>query len=511
MTSFFHILFAILSCLQIVHYVSASFYRPSFDSGWFYMEAESSSSFKSVSHNLGEIPLLVDVSVKPIGGPNENFIFKGIGDSSRDDDQDTAYGGVVYIYGNTTVDLYLPKRHNGNANEGKGINTGASPHWTGVNIQQDREVMVRVRCWIAAVLPEPCFKKTGIHLRAGSTHESETFNEVTTNIKMLPQLVKVRAKLEDNFVGWYTDAQGSSQASLDVLQDYWITGGMISAFDENRIRVWTSSNSPFGKLFGVDDGWGVTGTHYGQARSGLVEMYAWCSIGKIRYKKAFRIGAGVNSEALEQPLAVPLVEWAQDGFLSVTVKVIDGDNKGFYFDGIGAATHLVTNLGQRCSYGGLVYGYSDTLLRVWRPDTDQGAIVCIPEKFGTGKHVQAAKNVDVHIAVWNIDTLKSATQPADVAGCGQFWLHAEGIAYLSSGAPGTEVYENVTSIQECIQICLLHGNCVSFSYSYDYGCILMDSSVGMVTESMTSQIWTRVNLELTSYSTTSSVTTTNGR
>jgi hypothetical protein len=43
--------------------------------------AQSSGSEIKVSHGLGTAPVLVDVLVKAIDGPNEGFIFKAIGNN----------------------------------------------------------------------------------------------------------------------------------------------------------------------------------------------------------------------------------------------------------------------------------------------------------------------------------------------------------------------------------------------------------------------------------------------
>lgn len=56
---------------------------PDFDSGWLTIEAadrvNESLARKNISHGLGETPLLVDVQVKAIDGPNKDYIFQATG------------------------------------------------------------------------------------------------------------------------------------------------------------------------------------------------------------------------------------------------------------------------------------------------------------------------------------------------------------------------------------------------------------------------------------------------
>mgnify|MGYP007133268265 CR=1 FL=1 len=64
--------------------------RPQYDSGWFDIESDSDSTDDNATlhllHGLGEEPLLVDVQVKAIDGPNIGYIFPAVGkcwDQSR--------------------------------------------------------------------------------------------------------------------------------------------------------------------------------------------------------------------------------------------------------------------------------------------------------------------------------------------------------------------------------------------------------------------------------------------
>jgi len=55
-----------------------------------------------------------------------------------------------------------------------------------------------------------------------------------------------------------------------------------------------------------------------------------------------------------------------------------------------------------CTYGGLVYGYSAEVVRMWRPtDVAGGGLVCVPETAGNGMHAQRSLAGNVVVHVWS--------------------------------------------------------------------------------------------------------------
>jgi hypothetical protein len=48
--------------------------------------------------------------------------------------------------------------------------------------------------------------------------------------------------------------------------------------------------------------------------------------------------------------------------------------------------------GTPCGYGGLVYAYNGTTLRIWRPDDVKGAAICIPDTMALGTNSQASQS-----------------------------------------------------------------------------------------------------------------------
>jgi len=58
--------------------------RPQYDSGWLNIQSDTSISqtTKFLAHGLGEVPLLVDVQVEAIDGPNLGYIFQATGNNT---------------------------------------------------------------------------------------------------------------------------------------------------------------------------------------------------------------------------------------------------------------------------------------------------------------------------------------------------------------------------------------------------------------------------------------------
>ena len=93
------------------------------------------------------------------------------------------------------------------------------------------------------------------------------------------------------------------------------------------------------------------------------------------------------------------------------VQPQDGENAGYYFDGLGGAFVNEANLGTPCAYGGIVYGYSETAVRLWRPDDARGAALCIGTEMGHGINSQASNSVDIVVTVWMLDYASTTTMP----------------------------------------------------------------------------------------------------
>lgn len=75
-------------------------------SSWIPIQAQGTSPV-IITHPLGHIPAKVDVQVKVHENGSE-YIFPASGSAQRDDDSDNVYGGVVYIYNEFHVKIYVP-------------------------------------------------------------------------------------------------------------------------------------------------------------------------------------------------------------------------------------------------------------------------------------------------------------------------------------------------------------------------------------------------------------------
>ena len=70
---------------------------------------EAGNSFRELDHGLAAMPGLVKVEVKAIDGPNNGYVFEGMGTAQADDDFNEAYGGLLYGYSIDKIRLWAPK------------------------------------------------------------------------------------------------------------------------------------------------------------------------------------------------------------------------------------------------------------------------------------------------------------------------------------------------------------------------------------------------------------------
>lgn len=82
---------------------------PSYVSEWTPMTANSSTAKVTLRHDLHEDPAYVKVEARTETG----FIFPAFGSAQQDDDAGAMYGGVVFVYNSTHVDLFVPVWNNG--------------------------------------------------------------------------------------------------------------------------------------------------------------------------------------------------------------------------------------------------------------------------------------------------------------------------------------------------------------------------------------------------------------
>jgi len=88
--------------------------------------------------------------------------------------------------------------------------------------------------------------------------------------------------------------------------------------------------------------------------------------------------------------------------VKVLVKAIDGENKGFIFEGMGSAQHDDDQ--KNALYGGVIFAYNDWNVRLWAPDKNNnyslGRIIIVSDGWGGEMHSQASHEALVKVKAW---------------------------------------------------------------------------------------------------------------
>lgn len=374
------------TCLQPPNYVS----------GYVKLKAQSIQSEATIALNITDIPIKVDVQVKPISGNNTDYVFPGLGSSQQDDDKPGTYGGVVYKYNDTSVKLYVPNR-NDNSADGTVIFTGNSNAWVGPFVQKEDEAEVRVRVWTACNFPTPDYESNWIPLKV--ENGSDSFRELRHNLGYIPEYVTVQAW--NNDTDWYSDGIMSGMTPGNVNKNTaW--GGVVYAYNDSYVRIWVPGFDT-GKMFSVADGWG-RGSQETWSQ-GLVKVRVWGHMpGDSAYKKSVLVGAHPRRTSKLGNVAGSLN--IDTGLVSVTIKALSGENNGFSFPTMGA----VQNTDVNDKFGGVVYSYASTGIRVWHPiipgggNTSlyhKGTLVYVSPYWGGSVHYQDTAFGLLEVQFWN--------------------------------------------------------------------------------------------------------------
>lgn len=88
--------------------------------------------------------------------------------------------------------------------------------------------------------------------------------------------------------------------------------------------------------------------------------------------------------------------------VKVLVKAIDGANEGFIFEAIGVASKDDDEDNRH--YGGVVFAYNQTTVRLWAPDKNNGEasghIIFIADGWGGEVNRQFSESAEVKVLVW---------------------------------------------------------------------------------------------------------------
>ncbi|XP_053396443.1 uncharacterized protein LOC123551022 isoform X7 [Mercenaria mercenaria] len=202
---------AVLLFTCISKLVHGKLKEPDYDSGWVLITsanswAERSKAMRTFKHGFDESPLLVDVQVKAVDGPNKGFIFPGTGHVIRDDDRDYPFGNIAYIYDNTSIMVSAPIQNNDIL--GYCIYTG-----------------------------------------------EDSYVSVHHGLSAHPSLVisRIRFPQRGNYPNFYADSVGSGSIIYTSYADDDRNGYVVYGFGYSSIRVWVPSR-PWGFLFSGADG-----------------------------------------------------------------------------------------------------------------------------------------------------------------------------------------------------------------------------------------------------------------
>ena len=85
------------------------------------MAANSNTSHVTLKHDFNEIPVYVSVN----GRTDAGFIFPAFGSAQQDDDTSMTYGGIVFFYNETHIDILVSADNNyGSEKQWAAIYTG---------------------------------------------------------------------------------------------------------------------------------------------------------------------------------------------------------------------------------------------------------------------------------------------------------------------------------------------------------------------------------------------------
>ncbi|KAK3584779.1 hypothetical protein CHS0354_021238 [Potamilus streckersoni] len=362
------------------------FGKPSFTSDWLVIKSQDRQySFVTFSHNLGNIPVKVDVQIRSLAQEEQNWIFPGIGSAQADDDRGAAYGGAVYLYNKTHVLVWAPCRIN-DADTGKVLSSGGS-EWLGPKIISSHIAEVRVRVWTENDFSSADYESGWIDVDVSNA--DKVYHELHHGLGAFPALVAPQIRLGNT--GYVSDGFGSSMFVTGKEWDEW--GGVLYGYNEKTVRIWVPFNplaNLTGCLFSQRDGWGnVFFFDKAQVNKGQIKVRAWRSSQCPTENpgiplKEYIVSPGEGQKDFENNIDIN----RDIAFLSV--EATSGVNNGYRFLGSGAPHNYYDNQ----PYGGAVYSYSKTGVRVWRPsDTStNGYLVHIRNPMGNGKNIQASKN-----------------------------------------------------------------------------------------------------------------------
>ena len=233
-------------------------------------------------------------------------------------------------------------------------------------------------------------------------------------------------------------------------------GGLLFAYNDKNIRLWAPSGVN-GYIININTGWAQANLQSEKDASVRVRASVGTApqydTGWVRMRSQSRDTSMVQRDFVHN---LGSLEFA---VVKVYYRAVGGANDGYVFEAVGSAQ--ADDDGG--SYGGVVFGYSDTFVRVFLPNnTDvsrdncasgsngyslvtgqnecrscstlggypcthkDGYAIFVPPGFGGGTHTQKTHSVDIRVKIWTYDHNKAS-------------FVSEGIELTSNGVSYQEV------------------------------------------------------------------------
>lgn len=238
--------------------------------------------------------------------------------------------------------------------------------------------------------PPPDFKTTIKAVAAQNGDDSFQRVSLPSSFKSVPDLVRVFASTEDgDSSGFRFEGTGACQNS-GSSGNY---GGVIFAYNVNEVYLWAPtrySGNTNGKLIYVEDGWG--GEKFTQSsRIADLTITAWHSLPTPNFHATIQVDK--SRRYFEVPHKLKQIP----DFISVRVYSKSSyafkKDFSFHFHAAGAVQTPSGNI----EYGGVVFAYNETLVRLWLPNVGgslKTGCILLTKGWGNGKY-SSQLNADV--------------------------------------------------------------------------------------------------------------------
>ncbi|XP_062573395.1 uncharacterized protein LOC134235290 [Saccostrea cucullata] len=349
-------------------------YEPTFISEWNYVKAQDDTKSElfvhfpdSVDKTTRPVKVIVEVRVKDGGN---SYIFNAFGSSTRDDDSAEKYGGVIYFYNASGVIILLPSSTN-QFKSGGAVYCGEKKDW---------------------YYP--------------TSHENKTINEIDfveaeVRVKMWQQK-DMPPRYDSGFVYTMTSRNLSKGAGRPAcLRCGFQAGSLTFAFNASHVRLWVKYIYP---VISAMDGWGRNEYYHFGTRAVRVRILAWTLENAVNLS---RMTTKIGDHTTTTPkLVFPSETVTKDLLVQVLIRPLSGPNGGFSFYGAGSVVTF-GGYGTSNRYSGLVYGYNNFGVYVWRvKPTNMSYVFDIDYPWGSGRQRQQTNDVEIDIRV--IELMKKA-------------------------------------------------------------------------------------------------------